>query len=66
MDAERCYPNLIGVFVREFPIVTGRVAGTTDSEVVKYHGSRYRIVGDPHGNRSRYAFDVYLIAEREV
>ena len=59
------YANLIGVFVRQFPIVTARVAGTEAREMVTYHEAQYLIVGDPNGNGSRYAFDV-VVYSKEV
>ena len=59
---ERCYPNLIGVFSREFPLVCARVTGTARHEYVTWHEQRYRVAGDPRGNGSRYAFDVFLCA----
>jgi hypothetical protein len=66
MASERRYPNLIGVFARAFPIITGQVMATQRAEIVKWHGQTYRIEPQPNSNASRYSFDVVLVeAEHE-
>ena len=51
------YSNLIGVFAKQFPLVTGRVAGRNTRESVTYHGQLYHVIGDPRESGT-YAFDV--------
>lgn len=53
------YPNLIGVFRRAFPIVTGQVAASVRRQAVTYYGQTYTIAGDAT-QTGPYAFDVLL------
>jgi hypothetical protein len=45
-ETGRSYPNLVGVFQREFPIVTGHVLADGADRRVTYYGEWFRITLD--------------------
>lgn len=42
-DSAVRFPNLLGVFMREFPIVVGNVHRTGQARTVRYHGEDFTI-----------------------
>ncbi len=60
------YPNLVSVFKRVFPIVSGSVAATEGAtRRVEYHGGEFEMVGETNKEKyeNPYAFRVFKITQ---